>query len=441
MHDSHYAAHVERLQHIAEGVLESAGFDALVIGAGLEALHHADDQPAGFRATPHLRWWAPLDGPGHVLVVRQGRRPALYHHAPPDYWYEHRPLGAPAWAAHFDVFEAGDVRAARDGVPPAARVAWLGPGRHADEAGFGEAAREPAAVVAPLDWARSYKSEYEIACVSEATRRAAPAHRAARAAFLAGASELEIHQAYVAAARCTDHALPYESIVALDEKAAFLHYVGKRTRGGGKVLLIDSGAVHRGYACDVTRTWHADGVDARFAALVAGLAGLQGAMCESVAPGPDFLDLHRASERRVAALLGEIGVLRTGPDEALERGLTRAFYPHGLGHFLGIQVHDVAGRQRGRDGGAVAPPADVPHLRVTRALEPGHLVTIEPGVYFIAMLLEPLRNGPDRDAVDWSVVDALAPLGGARIEDNVVVTASGFRNLTREWLAEPAGNG
>jgi Xaa-Pro dipeptidase len=106
-----------------------------------------------------------------------------------------------------------------------------------------------------------------------------------------------------------------------------------------------------------------------------------------------------------------------------------------LGHFLGVQVHDVGGRQKSPEGGTVPPPREFPYLRTTRKVEAGQVFTIEPGLYFIEMLLRPHRTGATHDLFDWKLVDQLAPHGGIRIEDNVLVTRDGHRNLTREAAA------
>ncbi|MCY3731473.1 MAG: M24 family metallopeptidase, partial [Rhodospirillaceae bacterium] len=108
----------------------------------------------------------------------------------------------------------------------------------------------------------------------------------------------------------------------------------------------------------------------------------------------------------------------------------------GLGHILGLQVHDAGGRLSAPDGGVAAPPPEHPFLRLTRTLQPGFVVTVEPGLYFIPPLLEPLRNGPLARAVHWRNVDALTPYGGIRIEDDVLVTDAGSRNLSRAALLE-----
>ena len=118
-----------------------------------------------------------------------------------------------------------------------------------------------------------------------------------------------------------------------------------------------------------------------------------------------------------------------------ETGLTGTFLPHGLGHLLGLQVHDAAGRQISPDGELRAPPDGHPYLRLTRRLEPGFVVTIEPGIYFIASLLAKL-DGKMRARLDWGAVERFLPYGGIRIEDNLVIETSGRRNLTREAFAD-----
>ena len=136
----------------------------------------------------------------------------------------------------------------------------------------------------------------------------------------------------------------------------------------------------------------------------------------------------------LAEVLLEHGIIRCAADEGYERGLTRVFLPHGLGHLLGLQVHDAGGRLRSTDGAEIEPPDEHPFLRMTRILEPGFVVTIEPGLYFIPALLNELRQGASGSLVDWKTVDRLLPYGGIRVEDDVLVTETGSRNLTRPAL-------
>src|SRR5205085_751466 len=145
--------------------------------------------------------------------------------------------------------------------------------------------------------------------------------------------------------------------------------------------------------------------------------------------GMPYEALHDESHRQAAGVLREVGISKLPVDELVACGITRAFYPHGLGHSLGLQCHDV--------GCALRPPrAENSFLRNTTEVAARQVFTIEPGIYFIDALLAPLRDSPD---IDWKLVGALAALGGVRIEDDVVVRESGIRNLTREVLPQGGG--
>jgi Xaa-Pro dipeptidase len=429
-----FARHVERLQAETAASLAETGHDSLVLGSGEPLAYFADDQDAPFHPTPHFAHWCPLAGPHHLVHVVPGRRPRLVRCAPEDYWYEQGGVTDPFWLDAFDYAQAGSVDAAWAALGRPARAAYVG--NEAGRAAAAGLAANPGPLVARLDWVRSYKDEYEVACLEEATRRGARGHEAARAAFAQGASELELHNAFVAATGLTEAALPYTTIVATDDKGAILHYHTKRAQRGGRLLLLDAGAASRGYASDITRTTAGPDADARFAALVSRVDALERALAASATAGRPYLDVHLDAHRGVARILSELGILRVGADEAWERGLTHPFLPHGVGHHLGIQVHDVAGHQGDRSGTPAPPPPEHPYLRNTRTIEPGHVFTIEPGIYFIPMLLRPFREGKDAAAFDWGLVDALLPLGGVRVEDNVLVTPSGPRNLTREVLPD-----
>jgi len=428
-----HAAHVAERQRKAEAALAAAGFDALVISSGKPFTYFADDQDPPHRETPHFAHWTPLRGPHHLLLVRPAAKPLLVRFAPEDYWYEQAPLGNPSWAGAFDLHEAGAVEQAWKLVKTPGRVAYVG--NETDEArANGCTESNPSALVARLDWDRSFKTPYEVACLEEAERIAARGHRAAKEAFEGGASELEIHHAFLQACGCTEEELAYTTIIGHDEKGATLHYTGKRTRPNGRVLLIDAGAKHLGYRSDITRTWTRAGAHPTFRALVQGMDELQQELCRRVKPGLPFPELHHAAHVRIGDLLHRTGVLKVKGADAVERGLTRPFFPHGLGHFLGLQVHDVAGHQKEPAGGTNPPGAQHPYLRTTRTIAAGQVFTVEPGLYFIEMLLREHRGGPNASAFDWKLVGELAPCGGIRIEDNVLVTKDGHRNLTRPYV-------
>jgi len=433
-----YRAHVAERQRTAERALAETGFDRLLLHSGVPHTYFADDADAPFHPTPHFAHWAPGEGPGHIVEVRPGRRPRLVRHVPRDYWYE-PPHPAPDFvSAELDVVDARTPDAVWAAVGTnGARTAFVGGATgEAAARGFAPDAVNPKALVARLDWERSWKSAYEVETLAEATVPAARGFRAAEEAFRDGATEMEVHHAFLAAAGVMEAQLPYPTIIGFDERSATLHYHGKRGTWAapGRTMLVDAGVSVRGYGCDITRTFAGEGCDPLFRDLITGMEAIEQELASAPRPGMRYLDLHVRAHVLIGDLLHRAGILKLAGSAAVEKGLTRPFFPHGLGHFLGIQVHDVAGRQADREGTLAPPPPEYPALRTTRTIEEGMLFTIEPGLYFIPMLLEELRAGADRDLLDWSLVDRLTPFGGIRVEDDVVVEAAGVRNLTRPEL-------
>ncbi|MGR2736981.1 Xaa-Pro dipeptidase [Billgrantia sp. Q4P2] len=422
--------HLRALEQYYAEVLTALGYDGVLIYSGHPALHFGDDQHASFCSYGHFQHWTGQAGLSHSwLLIRPGQRPICYFHAPNDFWHLPPQLPAQAWTEHFEVLTG------RHDTPPK-----LGAGRFAvignvsdDDATALAAQRNPAALLSALDEGRVRKNEYEIVCLSEANRMAELGHRAAREAFLAGGSELDIHLAYLQASRQREGELPYGNIVGIGAHAAVLHYqhYDSEPPRSRPSLLVDAGHRFRGYCADITRTWPGAEADPLFADLIARMHDIKQRLVAAVAPGVDFVELHERMHRLLGELLVESELVTASAEAAVESGITRAFCPHGLGHLLGVQVHDVAGRTA-RDGTPLPPPAEHPALRLTRELEAGMTVTIEPGLYVIPMLLEPLESTPAGQHLNWALIERLAPHGGIRIEDNVSVTANAARNLTAD---------
>jgi Xaa-Pro dipeptidase len=263
-------------------------------------------------------------------------------------------------------------------------------------------------------------------------------HVAAAAAFRRGASEYEAHMHYLTACALREEEMPYNNIVAYNENSAVLHYqhLERAVPRTLRSFLIDAGAQYRGYASDITRTYAAH--PSRFADLVKGLDGAQQALCGEIVAGRDYREVHLSAHRRLGDLMQQIGLTRLPGQAALELGVTSVFFPHGIGHLLGLQVHDVGGVMGDDQGHERQRPEGHPYLRLTRMLEPGVVVTVEPGIYLIDSLLAAAHADSRRPHIDWAVVEELRPFGGIRIEDNVVATATVPENLTRNAFARVA---
>lgn len=431
-----YAEHLGVVRDRHDHALEKAGADCVVVFSGRPRTAFLDDQDYPFVANPHFLSWVPLDAvPMSYIVYRGGELPKLIYYQPKDYWHVVPAAPSGYWTSHFDIRVVHGFDAIEAHMPADPEKCIL-IGEIEDPAdAFGIDRLNPKAALNVLHYARGIKTEYELACMRLASRRAVRGHRAAESAFRDGASEFEIHRAYCGATGHTDNELPYANIVALNAHGAILHYtdLDRVPPADTHSLLIDAGACVKGYAADITRTYACR--DQRFAELIDLMDNLQLGIVDRISEGMNFTDLHIDAHRSLAEVLVTAGVAKGNPDTLLATGVTSAFFPHGLGHLLGLQVHDVGGHMRDENGAVVDPPDGHPFLRLTRDLQADMVLTIEPGLYAIDLLLDELRGTPGGAQVVWKEVDWLRPFGGIRIEDNVRVTADGCENLTRDALA------
>ncbi|MGN2243955.1 Xaa-Pro dipeptidase [Frateuria sp. GZRR33] len=429
-----YAQHLATLRERADKALALGGFDRMLIAAGKPLNKFLDDQDFPFVSNPHFRHWLPLtDAPGSWIVYEPGAKPTLVFVQPRDYWHVVPAAPSGYWVDQFDIQVVRSDADAIAALPKQGRNAVIGP---ACPPIAGVEANNPEPVMNYLHWHRSYKTPYELALMREASRIGTRAHHAAEAAFRNGESEFGIHLAYLAAARQIDAELPYSSIVGLNEHGAVLHYThfDRQPPSVHRSFLIDAGASCAGYASDITRSYAAAGAG-EFQALIDSMDVAQRELASKVRAGQSYPELHIHAHHLVAGVLREHGIIRMDAEAAVASGVTSAFFPHGLGHPIGLAVHDVAGFQQNERGGSIPRPEGHPFLRMTRVLEAGMVVTIEPGLYFIDMLLDELRANPAAKDVDWARVDAFRPYGGIRIEDDVVCTDGEPENLTRDAFA------
>jgi len=431
-----FSTHIQGVCARTAQALDACGYNGLLVYAGSPPEVFEDDRTYPFEVNAPFKVWVPLaDAPGSFVWFEPGRAPRLIIERHEDYWYKPTELPQGYWVPHFDVQTAADRSAARALLPAdLSRAAYIGDA-FAELTTWGIGAVNPRPLTRRLDYARAVKSAYEIDCLREANRLGALGHRAAAAAFAAGASEFEIELAFLGACGLREHELPYNPIIALNAGAAVLHYqlLEKRAPSQRLSLLIDAGAEFAGYASDITRTYaHRNG---EFAALVTRMDEMQQTLCAGVRAGVDWRDVHLTAHRLTAEVLREADLIRCNADEAVASGVTSVFLPHGIGHLLGLEVHDVGGLMQGPDGGEIPRPQGHSYLRLTRVLEPGFVVTMEPGIYFIGQLLASARADGRGRWLNWPRIEALSPFGGIRIEDDLAITREGCENLTREAFA------
>jgi Xaa-Pro aminopeptidase len=272
----------------------------------------------------------------------------------------------------------------------------------------------------------------ELRLAAEAT---AHAHRAGLRATRPGLRESAVRAAMEATLVERGCTTAYPSIVTVHGEVLHNEHHGN-TLEPDDLLLCDVGAeTPGGWAGDVTRTWPVAG---RFGAEAADLYDVvleaQRAAIAAVRPGVRYRDVHLHAMDALARGLGALGALRGDPGERARDGTVALLFPHGVGHLLGLDVHDLedlgdrAGYAPGRSRD---PRPGLRYLRLDRDLRAGMAVTIEPGLYFVPALLddqETRRRAADR--VDWDLLDKLRRVRGIRIEDDVLVTAAGAEVLT-----------
>lgn len=282
-----------------------------------------------------------------------------------------------------------------------------------------------------LAYCRVIKSDYELDELRKASKVANEAHISVMRSLKPGMMEYETMALYNY--ECTRRGLrhqPYSGIHAGGTGAAVLHYVdNNREIKNGDLYLIDAGAESNGYAADITRTYPANG---KFTDIQAQIYDITLEMLETslanARPGVEMENLQLDAARILVQRFAEAGFLKGSVDELMDKDIFALFFPHGLGHFLGLDTHDVGGYPRGVE--RIDRPG-LRYLRARRLLEPGMVITIEPGIYFIPALLNPaFKDNTKSQYLNKSILSDLLGFGGIRIEDDVIITSSGNENMT-----------
>ena len=433
-YQSLYQAHIAELQLRTRRLLERENLDALVIHSGQAQRKFLDDMDYPFKANPLFKAWLPVvDNPHCWLIVDGVNKPKLIFYRPKDFWHKVPDEPHDFWAGHFDIQLLDKANKVETLLPyDKARMAYLGEYIEVARAlGFNEINPEP--VLNFIHFYRAYKTAYELACMRIANQMAVDGHQAAKAAFYAGGSEFDIQLAYLAAVRQTENEVPYGNIIALNQNCAILHYTAleRKVPQQHHSFLIDAGAEFHGYAADITRTYSFNTQD-EFGTLIQAVNNVELQLVDGLKPGLKYGDLHVQCHQHIAELLQQFDFVRLSAEAIVESQISRTFFPHGLGHHLGLQVHDVGGFMADERGTHVAAPERHPYLRCTRTVEANMVFTIEPGLYFIDSLLADLAATEFDKYINWNKIDAFRRYGGIRIEDNVIVHQDRNENMTRD---------
>jgi Xaa-Pro aminopeptidase len=275
-----------------------------------------------------------------------------------------------------------------------------------------------------------------------AARISVEAHRVGMRETRAGKLESDIVAAMEAVFRRASFATAYGSIVTVRGEILHNHEHGGQLRSGELLLADVGGETDTGYAADITRTWPVSG---RFSTtqreLYEVVLSAQRAAIALARPGVRYRDVHLAAARALTEGLVALGILRGEVPELVARGAHALFMPHGIGHLLGLDVHDMEdlGDRAGYTPGLLRDAQfGLSYLRLDRVLAPGMAVTIEPGFYQVPFLLAaPERVGLDGSPIDRARLAQFADVRGIRIEDDVLITEQGNEVLTATLAKEP----
>jgi Xaa-Pro aminopeptidase len=282
---------------------------------------------------------------------------------------------------------------------------------------------------------RSLKSAEEIAEIETALGIARPAYLAAMHMAKPGRSEAYVLGAMEGVMRSLGGSWAFPPIVTVNGHV--FHNLGtSNVLARGRMLVADTGTespLH--YACDLTRTIPVGGrFNRRQRDIYEAVLFGQMTAIRAIKPGVRYKDVHLAAAAALVSRLKDLKLMKGDISEAVEAGAHALFFPHGLGHMLGLDVHDMEGLGEthvGYDGSIRrSEQFGLAYLRMARELRPGHVLTVEPGIYFIPALIDDWRTkGKFADFVDYARVERFRDFGGVRIEDDILVTDRGCRVL------------
>jgi Xaa-Pro aminopeptidase len=281
---------------------------------------------------------------------------------------------------------------------------------------------------------RSHKSAEEIAEIEKACLVTADMHLAAMRTIRPGIREYEVVAAITSAAGMHNCGLSFPIIATVNGQTLHNHYHGNRIKSGD-LFLVDAGAeTETGYAGDMSSTTPADHkLTARQRDMYRIQTAMHDASVAALRPGVTFEEVYDISAKVMIEGLKNLGLMHGDTDEALKEGAYALFYPHGLGHMMGLDVHDMENLGEvyvGYDGRPKSKQFGRASLRLARKLEPGFVHTIEPGVYFIPELIDQWKSVKKfAGFINYDRIETYKDFGGIRNEEDYLITEAGARLL------------
>jgi Xaa-Pro aminopeptidase len=281
---------------------------------------------------------------------------------------------------------------------------------------------------------RNYKTPEEVEEIEKAVNISADMHLTAMRMARPGLTEAQVAAAVHEVALAAGGQLSFPIIATIHGETLHNHYHGN-TLQSGDMFLLDAGAeTALGYSGDLSSTMPVDShfTDRQREIYQVALDSHEAAVA-ALKPGVPFREIHRLACRTLAQGLKDLGFMRGDVDEAVEAGAHALFFPCGTGHMMGLDVHDMEnlGEQFvGYDGKEKSTQFGLKSLRLARPLEPGFVLTVEPGIYFIPELIDQWKGaGKFTEFINYDKVEAYKDFGGLRNEEDFLITEDGFRLL------------
>ncbi|MFA5503939.1 MAG: aminopeptidase P family protein [Vulcanimicrobiota bacterium] len=406
-----------------------------------------------FRASSHYLFFGAPNEPGNFLLLHQGEatlyRPML--HPEDEIWHG-------AQQSEEELRKQYDLKSIKTHQDLAHDLSALGLGAvcslPSPDAGTNELLKSylgrvpvlnekpDTRLVEAIMELRLCQDESAIGSIRKAVHASAELQLEVMKECVVGATERELRGVLDKRAASEGWELSFSPIISVAGEV--LHNPHYRNRlADGDMLLVDCGAeLSDGYVGDLTRTYPVNGTFSETQKAIYEVVDAARAKAVStIAPGVHFAELHRAASLVIAEGLVGLGILKGEPQELVEKGAHALFFCHGLGHLLGLDAHDMedfGDRVGYEEGTGRSPQFGLSNLRLSRTLQPGMVVTIEPGYYSIPALLNGEVGRRFESHLDRETLKKYDDVRGIRIEDVVLVTAEGFENLSGHLPTDPA---